>query len=104
MPGRLKMKCAISAVGYAKDGYWWDLPETTFGQKFSSARNQTLFSTYFLLSPQKFFNLLYSISKIALPRYSRVLNKVEWMSRRSCFWLAANFIFPAEPLWRGKTL
>jgi len=39
MPGTLKMKYVRLAVGDAKDEYWSDLPETIFGQKFSSARN-----------------------------------------------------------------
>jgi len=43
MPGKLKMKYASLAAGYAKDEYWSDLPETIFGQKFSSARNHTFF-------------------------------------------------------------
>jgi len=51
------------------------LSETEFGQTFSSARNQTIFSTHVMLSPQNVFNLLYSISKIALPQYSRVSYK-----------------------------
>jgi len=43
MPDRLKVKCAKLTVDYAKDDYRSDMPETIFGQKFSSARNQTLF-------------------------------------------------------------
>jgi len=71
MSGRLKIKCARLAAGYAKDVYWLasDLPATNFGQKFSSAHNQMLFSTKILLSLIIFFNLLYNISKIRLPRY-----------------------------------
>jgi len=48
----------------------------------SSAQHETRFflSTNILLSPIIFFNLLYSISKIALPRYSRVsYKKIEWV-------------------------
>jgi len=75
MPGKLKMKYARLAVGYAKDEYWSDLPETSFGQKFNSARNHTLFWNHNQLTLQKFFNLLYSIPKIDLPRYGRVSYK-----------------------------
>jgi len=76
MPGRLKMKCARLAISYAKDDYWSDLPETIFGQKFSSTRNQTLFLDPYSVVSTKFFNLLYSISKFALPRYSNVSYKI----------------------------
>jgi len=75
MPSTLKMKYVKLAVGYAKDDYRSDLPEKIFGQKFSSARNHTLFLTHILLTLQNFFNQLYSISKIDLPRYGRVSHK-----------------------------
>jgi len=56
------------------------LPATIFGQTFSSARTRCFLSTSILLSLIIFFNLLYSISKIALPRYSRVsYKKIEWV-------------------------
>jgi len=56
------------------------LPATIFGQKFSSARSQMLFIDQHSAVSNIFFNLLYSISKIALPRYSRVLyKKIEWV-------------------------
>jgi len=48
----------------------------------SSAQHETrcFLSTNILLSLIIFFNLLYSISKIALPRYSRVsYRKIEWV-------------------------
>jgi len=76
MSGWLKKKCVRLAVGYVKDDYWSDQPETNFGQNFSSARNQTLFLDAYFAVSTKFFNLLYSISKIPLPRYSRVSYKI----------------------------
>jgi len=42
---------------------------------FSSARNQMLFYRPIAVSNNVFFKLLYNISKIALPRYSRVSYK-----------------------------
>jgi len=39
--------CTPLAVGYAKDGYWSEVPDTIFGQKFSSARNQSFFRSIF---------------------------------------------------------
>jgi len=116
MPCSLKKKCARLAGGYAKDDYWSDLSEAIFGQTFSSARNQTLFSTHILVSLQKFFNLLYSISKIALSRYSRIsYKKLNGYAREVGLLLDANFIFPAVtwknivwsfsmPLWCNKHL
>jgi len=81
MPGTLKMKYVRLAVDNAKDENRSDLPETIFGQKFSSARNHSLFLTHILLNPHNFFNLLYSISKIDLPRYSCVSYK-NWMDEQ----------------------
>jgi len=73
------MKRARLAAGYAKldDCYLAsDLSATNFGQMFSPARNQMLFlSSHILLSLIIFFNLLHSISKIALPRYSSISYK-----------------------------
>jgi len=97
MPGRLKMKCARLAVGYAKDDYWSDLPETIFGQMFNSARNQTLFFDPYSAASRKIFQpTVYSDSKIALPRYSRVSNtKLNGRAEEIGHWLTANFTFPA---------
>ena len=95
MPGKLKMKWARLAVGHSKDNYWSHLPETIFGQKFSSARNQTLFFDPCSAVSTKFFNLLYSISKIASPRYSRVSYKILNGWAEAGHWLAANFTLPA---------
>ena len=122
MSGRLKMKCARSAVGYAIDVYWLasDLSATNFGQKFSPTHNQMFFSTRILLSIIIFFNFLYNIinttakandttdilqtdilqtllhniSKIALLRYSRVSFK-KLNGWEVGHWLTANFTFPA---------
>ena len=63
-----------------------------------SKKSDAFLSANILLSLIIFFNLLYSISKTALPRYSRVsykkLNGWEFVR-----WLTANLTFP---LWRGK--
>jgi len=74
------MKCARLAVGYAKDNYSTLIStrpaSNNFRTKFSSARNQMLFyRPYSAASNAFFFNLLYSILKIALSRYSRVSYK-----------------------------
>jgi len=93
------------------------LPATIFEQKFSSARNQMLFvDKYSAVSNNFFFNLLYSTSNIALPRYTvgrvsyKKMNEKEFGN-----WLTANFTFPAVtwkniiwsflmPLWCNKHL
>jgi len=74
------------------------------------------FSTHILLSLQNFFNLLHSISKIALSEYSRVsYKKLNGYAGEVRHWLAANFTFPAVmwknivwsfsmPLWCNKHL
>jgi len=59
------------------------------------------FSAHILLSLQKFFNVLNSMSKIALPRYSRVSYKKKWMDEKLVIDSVQTSHFP---LWRGKTL
>ena len=65
-----------------------------------SKKSDAFLSANILLSLIIFFNLLYSISKIALPRYSRVSYK-KLNGWEFGHWLTANFTFL---LWRGKIL
>ena len=70
------------------------LPATSFRQRVQlSPKLDAFSSTIILLSPIIFFNLPYSISKTALPRYSHIsykkLNVWEFGH-----WLTANFTFP----------
>jgi len=57
MSGKLKMKWARWAVGYAKDDNWLasDVPAIIFAQKYSLARNEMLFSSTHILLPLKYF-------------------------------------------------
>ena len=64
------------------------LPATTFGQKFSSARNQMLFHRKCSAISNNFFNLLYNISNSRVS-YKK-LNGWEFGH-----WLTANFISSA---------
>jgi len=63
---------------------------------FSSARNQMLFYRPISVSNNVFFKLLYNISKIALPRYSRVSHK---KSAEVSHWLTASLTLPAV-MWK----
>ena len=68
----------------------------------SSAQHEirSFFSIYILLSLQNVFNLLYNISKIALPRYSHVSYK-KWNGwAEDGHWLATNFTAPAV-MWKN---
>ena len=74
-----------------------------------STKSDSFLSTNTLLSLIIFFNLLYSISKIVLPRYSRISYKILNVSEFG-HWLTANFTFLniirsfSMPLWCNKHL
>jgi len=74
----------------ASKNFWTKIQLSKKSDAFSSAN--------ILMSLTIFFSLLYSISKIALPRYSHVSYKKlnGWKFGR---WLTANFTFP---LWCRK--
>jgi len=90
----------------ASNNYWTKVQLST--------KSDAFLSTIILLSLICFFNLLHGISKIALPRYSRVSYK-KLNGWKFGHWLTANFTFPAVtwknivwsfsmPLWCNKHL
>jgi len=110
------------AVGNAKDGYWISIsikpPSNNFMTKVQlSTKSDAFLSTHILLSLINFVNLLYSTSKMALPRHSRVSYK-SWMDEQKLVMdslQTINFTFPAVtwkniawsfsmPLWCNKHL
>ena len=90
----------------ARNNFWTNVQLSTKSDASSP--------TNILLSLIIFFNVLYSISKIALPRYSRLSYK-KLNGWEFGHWLTANFTFPAVtwknivwpfsmPLWCNKDL
>jgi len=100
MSGRLKMKCARIAVGYAKDDYWLAsyLTATIFGHKFTSARNQMLLIFIYQYSAVS-NNFASTFCTVSLKlRYHDVVafrtKKFNGWAEVG-HWLTANFTFPA---------